>query len=310
MRPIVSNVGTTTYNTAKYLANLRAKLGKSYYTIINTPDFISRLKKERIPTKYKTISFDVKSLFTNVSLDDTISIILRKIYDEGKIETNIPKNVMIDLLLLCIKHVHLTLNGDIHIQLDGVAMGSPLGPLLANVSMCSLEEAIVPTLKDCLVHWKRYVDDTHAYIEPEKIDYVMKKLNTYHQQIQFTYEIEKYQRISFLDVSIRRLTNGKLKTTVFRKETNTDIYMNWNSHAPMQWKIGTLKNLVKRSIIICSDQHLLQIELDHLRKVFVEINDYPSKTVENIIKNELEKENVDITNEPQTNTTDNSETKL
>ena len=92
MRPIVSNVGTTTYNTAKYLANLRAKLGKSYYTIINTPDFISGLKKERIPTKYKAISFDVKSLFTNVSLDDTISIILRKIYDESKIETNIPRN--------------------------------------------------------------------------------------------------------------------------------------------------------------------------------------------------------------------------
>ena len=86
--------------------------------------------------------------------------------------------------------------------------------------------------------------------------------------------------------------------------------MNWKSHAPMQWKIGTLKNLVKRSIIICSDQQLLQIELDHLRKVFVEINDYPSKTVENIIKNELEKENVDFTNEPQTNTTNNSETKL
>ena len=47
-----------------------------------------------------------------------------------------------------------------------------------------------------------------------------------------------------------------------------------------------------------------------LGKVFVEINNYLSKTVENIIKNELEKENVDITNKPQTNTTDNSETKL
>ena len=87
--------------------------------------------------------------------------------------------------------------------------------------------------------------------------------------------------------------------------------MNWNSHAPMQWKIGTLKNLVKRSIIICSDQHLLQIELDHLRKVFVKINDYPSKTVENIINNELEKKkNFDFTNKPQTNTTNNSEIKL
>ena len=38
--------------------------------------------------------------------------------------------------------------------------------------------------------------------------------------------------------------------------------------------------------------------LNYLRKAFVEINDYPSKTVENIIKNELEKENVNITNEP------------
>ena len=57
--------------------------------------------------------------------------------------------------------------------------------------------------------------------------------------------------------------------------------MNWKSHAPIQWKNGTLKNLVKRSIIICSKQHLLQTELDNLGKVFVQINDYPSKTVEN-----------------------------
>ena len=60
------------------------------------------------------------------------------------------------------------------------------------------------------------MDDTHAYIEPDKIDYVMKKLNAYHQQIQFTYELDKYQSISLLDVSIKRLTNGKLETTVFR----------------------------------------------------------------------------------------------
>ena len=47
-----------------------------------------------------------------------------------------------------------------------------------------------------------------------------------------------------------------------------------------------------------------------LGKVFVEINNYLSKTVENIIKNELEKENVNITNESQTNSADNSERKL
>ena len=211
-----------TCNTANYLANLLTSLGKSDYTI-NISDFSNRLKKESIPRKYKMISFDVKNLFTSVPLDETISIILRKIYDEGEIKINIPRNVTNEMFLLCMKHVHFTFNRDIHIQLDGVAMGSPLGLLLANIFMCSLEKLIARKLKDCLVHWKRYVDDTHAYIDPGKIDCVMKKLNTYHQQIQFTYELEKYQRILFLDVSIRRLTNGKLGTTVFRKGRNTDV---------------------------------------------------------------------------------------
>ena len=84
------------------------------------------------------ISFDVKSLFTNVPLEETIDIILNKIYDEKKIETNIPRNIMKDLLYLCTKHVHFTSNGKIHIQIDGVAMGSLLGPLLANIFMISL----------------------------------------------------------------------------------------------------------------------------------------------------------------------------
>ena len=114
--------------------------------------------------------FEVKSFFTKVPLNETISKILRKIYDEGKLETNIPRNIMKELLLLCTKPVHFTINGDIYIRLDGVAMGSPLGSLLANVFMCSLEESIVPKLEDCLVHWKQYVDNTYAYIKPDKID--------------------------------------------------------------------------------------------------------------------------------------------
>ena len=115
-------------------------------------------------------------------------------------------------------------------------MGSPLRSLLAYAFMCSLEESIVPTLEKCLIHWKRYVDDIHAYTEADKTDYVMKKLNMYHKQIQFTYKLEKDQHISFLDVSIRRVTNAKLETTVFSKKINTDVYMNWNSHALISGK--------------------------------------------------------------------------
>ena len=45
------------------------------------------------------ISFDVKSLLTNVPLEETIDVILNKIYDEKKTEANIPRNIMKDLYI-------------------------------------------------------------------------------------------------------------------------------------------------------------------------------------------------------------------
>ena len=232
-------------------------------------------------------------MFTNVPLEETIDIILNKIYDEKKIETNIPRNIMKDLLYLCTKHVHFNYGGKIYIQIDGVAMGSPLGPVLANIFMISLEEAILPSIKKHVAHWKRYVDDTYAYIDPSKTEFVLEKLNSYHPNIQFTHEIEENQKITFLDVLIIRTRDNKLETTVFRKETNTDLYINWNSHAPIQWKLESSENLIQRSISIRSNAKLLEDELNYLRNVFIKVNDYPLKLVNSIIKIELEKNSSD-----------------
>ena len=52
------------------------------------------------------------------------------------------------LLQLCTKEVACSFNGDLYTQAEGVAMGSPLGPLFANVFMCELENHIVPQLKN------------------------------------------------------------------------------------------------------------------------------------------------------------------
>ena len=66
VRPIISNIGTATYETAKYLNTLLTPLAKSQYNIHSTEDFIQKIESERITKGSKTISFDVKSLFTNV----------------------------------------------------------------------------------------------------------------------------------------------------------------------------------------------------------------------------------------------------
>ena len=98
MRPMISNIGTATYDTAKYLNKLLTPLSKSDYNILNKEDLIRRLRQETIPAGYKMNSFDVQNLSTNVPLDKIIGFILRKAYDEKKIQTNIPKRVLKELL--------------------------------------------------------------------------------------------------------------------------------------------------------------------------------------------------------------------
>ena len=126
------------------------------------------------------ISFDVKSLFTNMYLmRRPLMLYLTRLMMKRKLKQTFMK----DLLYLCTKHVHFTYGRNIYIRTDGVSMGSPLGPLLANIFMISLEEAILSSIKKHVGHWKRYVDDTHAYIDPSKIEFVLEKMNSYHPNI-------------------------------------------------------------------------------------------------------------------------------
>ena len=168
-------------------------------------------------------------------------------------------------------------------------MGSPLGALFANIFMCELENTLIPQLGDKMSNWTRYVDDTFAFIKLDTEKEIQETLNSYHRSIKFTYECENKNTIPFLDVLISRENDGKLQTSVYRKVTNTDIYMNWHSHAPQTWKIATLKSLVKRAFLISSTESSLEKELSHLKKVFATFNQYPKKLIEEIINTEKRK---------------------
>ena len=258
LRPIISNIGTATYERAKYLANLLARLGKSKYTMNNTKEFVKYIQKQKVPDGYKMVSFDVVSLFTNVPLEQTIEIILKRIYINKEITTNIPKKEMKELLFLCTKNVYFTFSNQIYIQLDGVAIGSPLGPLLANIFMVELETSVIPNLNDKIKLWKRFVDGTYCFAKSEYTNNILLALNSFHQNIKFRIEIEKDDVIPFLDVLIIRKA-GKIETTVHRKKTCTDLYMNWySSYAPNNWKWGTLRTLVRRAHVNCSAKKYLE----------------------------------------------------
>ena len=119
-------------------------------------------------------------------------------------------------------------------------------------------------------------------------------------QYRVSYEGKKHEKetfddddaIPFLDVLIIRKPR-KIETTVYRKKTCTDLYMNWYSHAPNNWKWGTLRTLVRRAHVNCSSKKYLEDELKHIRKTFNEINNYPHWVITKVFKEttSLEKEN-------------------
>ena len=255
LRPIRSNINTATYQLARCLAKKLSPLSRSQYTVEISNKFLNVIKQQVTPSSYKLVSFDVKSLFINVPLDKTIDIILKRIYNKHKTTTNSGRKEMKDLITLCTKNVPFTFGNEIYQQKDGVAIGSPLELVLAETIMVELKKSIVPKLNNHLHFWKIYVDDTLTIVKEGLINHALQQLNSFHPNVQFTFETELSRRIPFLDIRIVR-KKSKIETTVYRKNINTSIYLNWFSFPLNTWKRGLLKNLVYQAYNICSTEYL------------------------------------------------------
>ena len=176
IKPITFSIETTPYNLARHLSKLLTPLSKSKYTIDSKKNFMEKIKQETLPDGYKMVSFDVKSLFTNVPLEKTIDITLERMYDRKEINTQIMRPEMKELLTLYIKNVHFMFDDQVYQQSDAVAIGSPLGPVLAGIFVVELETRILLTVGNMVLNRKRFVDDTIGYVKNGSIDIILSKL--------------------------------------------------------------------------------------------------------------------------------------
>ena len=174
---------------------------------------------------------------------------------------------MKDLLLLCTKNVHFSYNNKLYSQKDGVPMGSPLGPVIEEIFMVDLERNVILKVSTHLTKWKRYVDDTITFIKPCSINCVPSVLNTFHNNIKFTFEEEKDNKVSLSEVLILR-NGSSIETTVYYKLTHNDVYLYWDLFSSNYWKVGTFKTLLLRAFVVCSDEQLLNKEIKYAFKIY------------------------------------------
>ena len=234
LRPVVSMVGTREYNLAKYLDQLIKPYIPDTYLLRSTDDFIERLKQFLINCHNIVLSFDVVSLFTNVSLAETIELIIDRLYSRDNPNLiPVTADIFQKLIFLTTQGLFMYKNR-LYEQIDDVTMGCPLGPTLANFFLRCIEQKLFENKSDFLpLVCLRYIDDIYCVFETESASLAfLQMLNSQHAAIKFTIKKETNRKsLTFLDVQIQ-LTDKGYNSCVWRKPTNTGLLLNYKADCP------------------------------------------------------------------------------
>ena len=106
-------------------------------------------------------------------------------------------------------------------------------------------------------------------------------LNEVHPRVQFTREDEKDGSIAFLDVLIKKESDGKLATSVYRKPSNTNLTIKPNSCQHPSTAIATFKSELCRAYRLCSSETQVKEEIRFVTDLFVD-NGHERKKLEQV----------------------------
>ena len=255
LRPIVSHTGHALYNTAKYLSRLLSPFAKIMRSHVENSSHLAEiLKNTSIEEDEVLVSFDVKSLFTSVPVQPAIECV-RKILladQSWSLQSPISVPVVIKLLTLCLEDTTFKFRDKFYRMTDGLAMGSPVSPSVANMFMDDLERNALVTMKDRPRLWLRYVDDVLSIVKRNSLEGMLVHLNAQNDAITFTKEDENEGKLPFLDGEIAR-KHARLTLTVYRKPTHSGRYLNFASHHPISAKCSTADSLFNRAESIVTE---------------------------------------------------------
>ena len=196
----------------------------------------------------------VVSLFTRVPLLEVIDICADALYCNADIEMDITiltENSFRKLMMMATSGVEFSFNDCMYRYINGVAMGLPRGPALANSFVGSHERRIQQSEWPELYH--RFVDEVSHNLRPMflRVLQFFHRLNSLHDLLEFMMEGEEDCSLPIPDARVTR-TDADIVMSVYRTPTFTGFYTPWDSFSPTMHKINLLRSLTNRTIWICS----------------------------------------------------------
>ena len=227
------------------------------------------------------VTADVKSLFTMIPLDQAVTTVMKAI------ETNRPllpsdtpdDSILRQMLRFILEHNHFSFMDRHFKQVQGVAMGTRSGVCIANIFMDWIERELTQGRATTIPVWKRFVDDIWFVFKGDRaeLDSFMQEANSLHPSIKFEFEIS-LKEVDFLDLHIYKDRSNKLQTTIFRKPTDKNLLLHFDSKHPLHQKRNLVYTQALRYRMLISTEAHLAKELRHFRRI-LEARGYPIKMI-------------------------------
>ena len=282
VRPVLSMPGSAYHKVAEAVAEWLSvvpdcKINSSTKTISDS------LKSVKLNDDEELVSFDVTSLYTNVPVQEAINVCTEKLYNlEEEHHPPVDKETFMMLANIASCNVVMSTHEGFYRQIDGLAMGSPPAPHLANGWLSQYDNIIKGDAK----LFTRYMDDILRDIKTQEIDNKLEEINNLHPSLKFTMEREENGSIPFLDMQILHHKRD-LSSTWYNKPTDTGLIMNYHALAPKRYKHSVVSGFVHRIYRACSSWQLFHESLEKAKCV-LERNQYPPTFYEPIIKQTLD----------------------
>ena len=156
-------------------------------------------------------------------------------------------NHIICLLEVCLKQTYFICQGGYYEQVEGAAMGSHISPIVAKLCMEAFEVQALNTAPHSPSLWRRFVEDTFVVIQAAQKDRFIENIDSIDDRIQFTMEESRSDgSMPFLDTLVIPQPDGSFSTTVYRKQTLTDLYLQWDSHYTIAAKYSVMNTIEPR----------------------------------------------------------------
>ena len=204
-------------------------------------------------------SYDVSALFTCIPPDTALKVVRECLNKDNSLKdrTKLSVDQIVELVDICLKTTYFSYRGKYYRQQHGCAMGSPVSPIVVNLCMEDFEQR---ALKDYTGNtprlWLRYVDDTFVIIDKTELDNFFVFINTIDPDIKFTQESCTDNKLAYLDCQFSVNKDGTLSSSVYRKPTHTDHYLQFESNHPLIHKLGVIRTLNYRANTVINEDDL------------------------------------------------------